>query len=105
MRLGIIAASLGSVLAGCDMEGDFGYAEIRINYLRPASDLFRLSSLALDELKAKNVTVVRQAVGMRKLELARNDKIYPLCSFDVQKNRIVTVTVSTSGGSLQCLIQ
>jgi hypothetical protein len=98
--------SLAALLAACESGEDAGYAEIKINYVHPASDIFRLGSVTLDELQRSNSAIVRQPVGSAKLELARRDVVYPLCSFDVKKNRIVTVTISPgSGGTLQCKVQ
>jgi hypothetical protein len=102
----LAAAALAASLAACNLGEDGGYAEIKINYVHPASDIFRLGPVTLDELQRSNSAIIRQPVGSAKLELTRRDTVYPLCSFDVKKNRIVTIVVSTgSGGGLQCKVQ
>ena len=95
-------AALG--LCGCKERDTFGYVEVR-KTVSSSTDTFKVNSVALAELPRKGIAVVRQPVGPAKLEVIRGERTYLLCSFDVGKNRLVTVTLSVSDGQLRCTVQ
>lgn len=101
----LILSALSLACGGCDQGADVGYAEIKINYFHSAGDVFRLNTVAIAELQKGSTAILRQAIGTVRLDVAHGDRIYPLCSFEVKKNRIVTSVVSIANGSLQCTVQ
>lgn len=98
-RLGAALALAG--LAACIPEQGVGYVEIRA--FPSFSIPLYLNATKLDALKDGNA-VLRQPVGKASLRLERGGQLYPLCEFDVRKNRITTVTVS-AGRELRCRVQ
>jgi len=106
-------AALGLLaLAACDQGGGIGYVELRTI---PGSARVPLY-LDAEKIEAKQgVTVLRQPVGMAKLQVDGGDGRLMICQVVVRKNRITTVTVSalerpprcqcerTSGDSKACI--
>lgn len=103
MRRLILCAAL--TLAACDPgPRGSGYVEIRgLAGFSPMPELY------LDELKVEGwhngSTILRKAAGATKLQLLRADVYYPLCSFDVRKNRIVTLNLAAVDRKLRCEVQ
>jgi hypothetical protein len=91
-----VAALATAMLAGCNLEGDMGFVEIRtvpVSTLAPPPPLY-LDSEKLDPMKKGNA-VLRQRVGTAKLQVeASNGNLAPLCDLVVKKNRITTVTIT-----------
>jgi hypothetical protein len=101
-RLGpaLLAAT---ILSGCaPTDAESGYAEIALNFVRTAGDIYRLNAAPLDELRGKGSAIIREPAGAARLELERTGRLYLLCNFAVRKNRIVTVSVFTGSGSFRC---
>jgi hypothetical protein len=102
-RAGLLALGLAALgLAGCLPEDGVGYVEVKI-FPRLALPLY-LNADKIDSMK-DGVSVLRQAVGKAKLQLERNGQLYPLCEFDIRKNRITSVTVSSLDRGLRCEVQ
>ena len=103
MRLSLGTAALALGLVGCTPgAGEAGYAEIALNFVRAAGDIYRLNAAPLEELGGRGTAIIREPVGTARLELERYGRLYLLCNFAIRKNRIVTVSVSAGGRSFQC---
>jgi hypothetical protein len=90
-RRSIALGSLLLLITSCS--DDVGYVEVK------AFPGFNVP-LYLDTAKlapSKNgATVVSQHVGKATLQLEHGGKFFPICDFDIRKNRIVTVKLSVS---------
>ena len=90
------ASVLAATLVACQPATDVGYVELKTV---PASTsvlppTFYLDNQKLDPLK-KGVAVLRQRVGTVRLSIVGpGGQLAPLCSVEVKKNRITSVTVS-----------
>src|SRR5262245_13745242 len=93
-------ATLG--LAGCLPEDGVGYVEVKV-FPRLALPLY-VNSDKIESMK-DGVAVLRQAIGKAKLQFERNGQLFPICEFEVRKNRVTTVTVSTLERGGRCEIQ
>ena len=93
-------AALG--LAGCLPEDGVGYVEVKV-FPRLALPLY-VNSDKIESMK-DGVAVLRQAIGKAKLQFERNGQLFPICEFEVRKNRVTTVTVSTLERGARCEIQ
>lgn len=103
MRLALVVLAALS-LAGCNPNKDTGYVEIKaVSAFAPPPDLY-LDEVKLDPLR-NNAAVIRKAAGAAKLQWFKSDVFYPLCSFDVRKNRVVTLTLSAADRKLKCEVQ
>jgi hypothetical protein len=101
------AITFALVLAAC--EDDVGEVAIKV------ANGFVVPSLALgpdrflagegERFKAKedgNPTVLRQAPGPVRLQYERSGSLITACSFNVKKNRVVTVTLRAIGREVKC---
>ncbi len=108
VRLPLVRAVLPGLLAlaltACKERDNFGYVEVR-KAITSTTDTFSVNAVALTELPRKGVAVIRQPPGPAKLDVTRGERTYTLCTFDVGRNRIVTVTLSLIEGQLRCVIQ
>jgi len=94
---------LGSLLAlaSCDMDKGTGYVEIKA--VPPsASVALYLDAVKLEPLRNGNA-VLRQKVGMAKLQSDEGGQLAVLCNIEVKKNRITSVTVSIMSRQPRCL--
>jgi hypothetical protein len=98
----VIAAS---TLAACGPEDEVGYVEIRKTSLANLDDVYLLNTTPVRDLSRKGFAVLRQTVGPTTLGLRRGGHVFPLCEFRVQKNRLVTITLSGVDGKLKCAVQ
>ena len=100
MRAIAAAGALALSLAGCGEQS--GYVEIKVlpGYVVPP---LVLGSARIDT--ARPSTVLRQGVGTARLEFERDGRRIPLCEFDVRKDRIVTVAISSIGRDPRCKVQ
>ena len=102
---GAVALCLG--LAACG--DDIGEVAVKV------AGGFTVPSLAVgpdkflssdsDRFKAKDdgsPTVLRQSVGPVRLQYERNGGLVTACSFNVRKNRVVTVTLRAVGREVKC---
>jgi hypothetical protein len=89
-------------LAACSPNTDTGYVELRVFPAFNAALV--LNSEKLEPLKDGRA-ILRQRVGPARLQLDRGGQLALLCEFEVRKNRIVTVTVSTFDRRLRCEVQ
>lgn len=99
MRLLAPALLLG--LVGCDLESGAGYVEIKA--VPPAAPVaLYLDSVKLDPLRNGNA-LLRQKVGTAKLQVdVDGGQPALLCSIEVRKNRITSVTVSVASRQARC---
>ena len=95
-----ITAAVVLALAGCGEQS--GYVEIKVlpGYAVPP---LLLGDARVDT--ARPSTVLRERVGVARLEFERDGRRIPLCEFDVRKDRIVTVAVSAIGRDPRCKVQ
>ena len=99
-----LAGLAALALAGCNPNKDTGYVEIKaVSAFAPPPELY-LDEVKLEPLR-NNAAVIRKAAGAAKLQWFKADVFYPLCSFDVRKNRIVTLTLSAVDRKLRCEVQ
>lgn len=97
MAAGGVAAML---LAACDPGEGFVEVKILPGYAVPAL------AIGQERLALKSDTMIlRRKVGPAKLEAERNGKLVAFCDFEVRKNRITTVSVSSTGRELRCRVQ
>jgi hypothetical protein len=103
----LFAARFGVCLALCAVaacvpdRNSVGYVEIKM-FPATSAPLY-LNAVRLEPLRGGNA-VLKQKVGKANLQLERNGQLVSLCEFDVRKNRITTVTVST-GRDARCRVQ
>jgi hypothetical protein len=101
-RVGLALGLAALGLAGCLPEDGVGYVEVKV-FPRLALPLY-VNADKIESMK-DGVAVLRQAIGKAKLQFERNGQLFPLCEFDVRKNRVTTVTVSTLERGPRCEIQ
>jgi hypothetical protein len=108
VALSAAALSLGLGLAACG--DDVGEVAVKVasGFAVPALILGPDRFLASDgeRFKAKddgNPTVLREPVGPVRLQYERvNGGLVTACSFNVRKNRVVTVTLRAAGREVKC---
>ncbi len=97
---GVAAALLALALASCN-DGGAGYVEIKAVPATAVVPLY-LDSVKLEPLRNGNA-VLRQSVGTAKLQTeAAGGELTLLCSIEVKKNRITSVTVSALSRPPRC---
>src|SRR5262249_51416639 len=104
MRLAalLMAALALPVLGGCDLDGGSGYLEIKAIPPAPVLALY-LDQVKLDPIRNGNA-VLREKAGTAKLQADDGTgRLALLCSVEIKKNRITTVTVSVMSRQLRCL--
>jgi hypothetical protein len=97
-----MAAALAMGLAGCLPEEGTGYVEVKV-FPRFPMPLY-VNTDKIESMK-DGVAVLRQTVGKSKLQLERNGQLFSLCEFDVRKNRVTTVTISSLDRGPRCDVQ
>ena len=96
-----LATTLLLVLASCSADSGTGYIEIKFTPPSPATALY-LDTVKLDPIK-NGTALLRQKVGLSKLQIdAEGGHLAVLCSIEVKKNRITSVTVSTLSRPPRC---
>jgi hypothetical protein len=98
----LVAAVPALAVAGCLPEEGAGYVEVKV-FPRFPLPLY-LNTEKIESMK-EGVAVLRQAVGKSKLQIERHGQLFPLCEFDVRKNRVTTVTVSSLDRGPRCDVQ
>ena len=83
----IVAVATG----GCAPEESFGYVQVVRQFDHADHLVFRLNGQTVEELRGSGTVVVRQKVGAAKLELLISGAVARQCSFELGKDRIVTV--------------
>jgi hypothetical protein len=87
-------------LASCSLESGTGYIEIKSSPPFPLVPLY-LDAVKLDPLRNGNA-LLRHRVGVTKLQAeGEGGYLAVLCSIDVRKNRITSVSLTT-GRPLRC---
>jgi hypothetical protein len=106
---GFALGLLALVLTAC--EEDVGEVAVRVasGYAMPwlavGPDKFWAS--ASERFKAKDdgsPTILREPPGPTRLRYERSGELVTACSFNVKKNRVVTVTLRAVGRELKCEI-
>jgi hypothetical protein len=93
--------ALALALAACNMDSSVGYIEIKAFPSSSAVALY-LDSVRLDPPRNGNA-LLRQKVGLSKLQTnGEGGSLALLCTIDVKKNRITSVTVSTASRQPRC---
>ena len=93
--------ALALALAGCSLDNTVGYIEIKALPSSAALALY-LDSVRLDPPRNGNA-LLRQKVGLSKLQTdGEGGYLALLCTIDVKKNRITSVTVSTASRQPRC---
>ncbi len=96
-----VAVGLGILIAACNELG-VGYVELRV-FPGLTAPLY-LNKVRVDAMR-NGVAVLRQEVGRTTLYFERNNNLYPICDFQVLKNRIITVTLSVFDRGPRCDLQ
>lgn len=93
--------ALAVAVAGCNVDNSAGYVEIK--ELPPAAGLpLYLDSVRIDPPRNGNA-LLRQKVGLSKLQTdGEGGYLAVLCTIDVRKNRITSVTISTVTRQPRC---
>ena len=88
-------------LAACNPNGGVGYVEIKTVPATSAPALY-LDTAKLEPVR-NGTAVLRQKVGTSKLQVdGEGGQLALLCNIVVQKNRITSVTVSSSSRPPRC---
>jgi hypothetical protein len=99
----LILVLSGLALAGCNLQGEVGYVEIKTVPASPRT----VPPLYLDQTRIepikKGVAVLRQRAGTTTLSTeSGGGQLAVLCEIVVKKNRITTVTVSVLDRPPRC---
>jgi hypothetical protein len=98
---GLAVPLLALVLASCSADSGAGYIEIKSTPPSLAMPLY-LDSVKLDPIRS-GTALLRQKVGVSKLQTdGDSGHLAVLCSIDVRKNRITSVTVSALSRPPRC---
>ena len=103
------AAALCLLVAACDEEVGEVAVKVASGFSVPALAIGpdRLFAPDGERFRVKgdgSATVLRQAVGAVHLLYDRGGGFVTACSFDVKKNRVVTVTLRSVGREVKCEI-
>ena len=94
-------ALLALALTSCDFGGGFGYVEIKSIPASATIPLY-LDAVKLEPIRSGNA-VLRQKVGTSKLQTDLDGgQLALLCTIEVRKNRITSVTVSLVSRQPRC---
>lgn len=96
------AAAAALLIAACEPAGGRGFVEIKI---LPGYTIPQLAiESELIDLKS-DTTVLQRKVGSARLQADRNGQLITFCEFQVRKNRITSVAVSSTGRDLRCRVK
>ena len=98
--LALAGTALAFALSACN--NDVGYVEIKVapGFVIPP---LRLGTTAIDTSRGGSA-VLRERVGNASLSYERDGRLIAFCTFDVRKDRIVTVSVSALGRDPRCRV-
>jgi hypothetical protein len=100
-RTGPACALVALGLVACSLESGTGYIEIKAIPPSPLVPLY-LDSVKLDPIRNGDA-LLRHKVGLSKLQAeGEGGYLALLCSIDVKKNRITTVTISAMSRTPRC---
>ena len=101
MRARFPALALPVLLAGCNLDGGAGYVEIKA--VPPSAQVaLYIDSVKLEPLRNGNA-LLRKKVGTAKLQVdGDGGHLAVLCSIEVRKDRITSVTVSLVPRATRC---
>jgi hypothetical protein len=93
--------ALALAVAGCNIDNSAGYIEIKALPSSAGLALY-LDSVRLDPPRNGNA-LLRQKVGLSKLQTdGEGGYLAVLCTIDVKKNRITSITISTASRTPRC---
>jgi hypothetical protein len=97
----LATALLAFSLVSCSSDGGFGYVELKALPATAALSLY-IDSVKLAPMRNGNA-LLRQKVGTSKLQSEGDGgQLLVLCNFEVQKNRITSISVSAAGRPPRC---
>lgn len=106
LLLGELLASVAAAsLPGCQQETAYGFVQVKSEIKLAANDVYKLNGKVVEGLKTGAELVLKQKTGPGQLVLYRNGRVWPLCSFDLAKNRVVTATLKPVRGTIKCEVQ
>jgi len=102
-----LAACATLTLAACEEQSGEVAVKVASGFVLPtlAVSPDKFFGAEGEHFKAKgdgSATVLREAVGPTLLQYERNGGLVTACSFDVRKNRVVTVTLRSVGREVKC---
>ena len=102
---GLFASVAAAGLPGCQEEQTYGFVQIKTEIKLAANDVYILNDTTVKGLKIGGDLVLKQKIGPAKLSLHRNGRVWPLCSFTLVRNRVVTATLTPVSGTIKCVVQ
>jgi hypothetical protein len=102
-----LAACAALTLAACDEDSGEVAVKVASGFVLPtlAVSPDKFFGAEGQHFKAKDdgsPTVLREDVGPTLLQYERNGSLLTACSFNVRKNRVVTVTLRSIGREVKC---
>ncbi len=64
-----------------------------------------VNKTTVTNLAAKESAVIKQPTGTTTLSLKRGERVEKLCEFPISKNRLTTVTLTTTNALVRCTTQ
>ena len=64
-----------------------------------------VNKTTVTNLAAKEFAVIKQPTGTTTLSLKRGERVEKLCEFPISKNRLTTVTLTTTNALVRCTTQ
>ena len=99
----ILLLCCGVGLAGCVPES--GFVEIKRKTALHRDDVVIINKTTVANLAAKKSAVIKQPTGTTTLSLKRGERVEKLCEFPISKNRLTTVTLTTTNALVRCTTQ
>jgi hypothetical protein len=93
--------------SSCQLGEETGFVEMKREFQQVSSGTYRLNGedvTGLAPTAANTSVVVRKKTGPIKVEFVR-DRTYELCTFQLRKNRIATVTLYLENREIRCSVQ
>jgi hypothetical protein len=97
----LICGGIG--LAACVPES--GFVEIKRRAALHRDDVLIVNKTTVTNLAAKDSAVIKQPTGVTILSLKRGERVEKLCEFPISKNRLTTVTLTTTNALVRCMTQ
>jgi hypothetical protein len=101
----ILLGLLALAVAGCKLDPDSGFVEIKRKITLQRGDVLLVNKTAVMDFAARESAVIKQPAGNTTLALKRGERIEKLCEFSVGKNRLTTVTLVYTNALVRCSTQ